>query len=95
MENTNQIKDEKLWKIARRRAEFKKHLLVYLVVNFFLWGIWFINSITIGHFTYIWPIWVTLGWGIGVTFNYIGAYTGFKDSMTEREYEKLVNKQIK
>ena len=92
MENT-QIKDEKLWKIARRRAEFKKHLLTYAVVNIFLWGIWLVNSIINTHFGYMWPIWVTIGWGIGVTFNYIGAYTGFKDSMAEKEYQKLINKQ--
>ena len=90
--NTQQTRDEKLWKIAKRRAEFKRHLLTYLIVNFFLWGIWFVNSVVNGHFSYMWPVWVTLGWGIGLTFNYIGAYTGFKDSMTEKEYQRLINK---
>jgi hypothetical protein len=90
---TIQNKDEKLWKTAKRRAEFKKHLLTYIVVNTFLWGVWLVSSIINTHFGYIWPVWVSLGWGIGLTFNYIGAYTGFKDSMTEKEYQKLINKQ--
>lgn len=92
MENIPQ-RDERLWKIAKRRAEFKKHLLTYIVVNLFLWAIWIVTGLMRGHFLYPWPIWVTLGWGIGVTFNYIGAYTGYKDTLTEKEYQKLVNKQ--
>ena len=88
---TIQNKDEKLWKIAKRRAEFKKHLLTYIVVNIFLWAIWLVNGIYRGSFSYIWPVWVSFGWGIGLVFNYIGAYTGFKDTMTEKEYQKLIN----
>lgn len=93
MENSTQQKDDKLWKMAKRRAEFKRHLITYLVVNTFLWGIWLVTSIVNTHFSYVWPVWVSLGWGIGLTFNYIKAYTGFKDSMTEKEYQKLINKQ--
>jgi len=88
---TIQNKDEKLWKIAKRRAEFKKHLLTYIVVNIFLWAIWLVNGIYRGSFSYIWPVWVSFGWGIGLVFNYIGAYTGFKETMTEKEYQKLIN----
>lgn len=90
---TTQNKDERLWKIAKRRAEFKKYLLTYTLVNVFLWAIWLVNGIYHGHYSYIWPVWVTLGWGIGLVFSYIGAYTGFKDSMTEKEYQKLINNQ--
>ncbi|HEY3252181.1 MAG TPA: 2TM domain-containing protein [Ignavibacteria bacterium] len=93
MENTEQQIDEKLWKIAKRRAEFKRHLLIYIVINIFLWSIWLVTGLMRGHLSYPWPAWVTFGWGIGVLFNYIGAYTGFKDSLTEKEYQKLVNKQ--
>jgi hypothetical protein len=94
MENTQTQRDEKLWKIAKRRAEFKKHLLTYILVNLFLWGVWIVTGITHGHYNYPWPLWVTFGWGIGVVFNYIGAYTGFKDNMTEKEYQKLINKPL-
>ena len=89
--NNQSVRDEKLWKLAKRRAEFKKHLLVYIVINIFLWGIWlFSGAKYAGYFP--WPAFVTLGWGIGLAFNFIGAYTGYKDSMVENEYNKLVNK---
>lgn len=88
-----QPKDEKLWKFAKKRAEFKKYLLTYLVINVFLWGIWFFNASRHGDFNFPWPAFVTLGWGVGLAFSYIGAYSGMKETLTEREYEKLKNKQ--
>jgi len=93
LQTSNQPRDERLWKIAKRRAEFKKHLLTYIIVNAFLWGIWIITGIMRGYLGFIWPAFVTFGWGIGITFNYIGAYTGFKDNLTEKEYRKLIANQ--
>jgi hypothetical protein len=90
--NTQVQRDDKLWKLAKRRAEFKKHLLVYLVINIFLWGIWLISGAKTGGGYVPWPAFVSFGWGIGLAFNFIGAYTGYKDTMVENEYNKLVNK---
>ncbi len=90
--NNTQPRDEKLWKAAKRRVEFKKHFLIYALVNIFLWGLWGFGGIKRGDYSFPWPAFVTFGWGIGVVFNYIGAYSGFKDSLTEREYKKLINK---
>ncbi len=90
--NNTQPRDEKLWKAARKRVEFKKHLLVYAIVNIFLWGMWAFGGLKRGDYSFPWPVFVTMGWGIGIIFNYIGAYSGLKDSLTEREYQKLINK---
>jgi hypothetical protein len=90
LQNQNEVRNERLWKIAKRRAEFKKHLLTYIIVNTFLWSVWIITGVTRGHLGFIWPLFVTFGWGIGIVFNYIGAYTGFKDNLTEKEYQKLI-----
>lgn len=90
--NSNQ-RDENLWKLAKRRAEFKKHLLVYILVNLFLWVVWLFSSLKTGRFDFPWPAFATFGWGIGLAFNYIGAYTGNKDTLTEKEYKKLIDKQ--
>jgi hypothetical protein len=84
-------RDEHLWKQAKKRVEFKKHLLTYLIVNAFLWAIWIYGGLQHGDFNFPWPGFVTFGWGIGILFNYIGAYSGFKDTMTEKEYQKLMN----
>lgn len=49
-----------------------------------LWIIWLVTA---GIGTHPWPIWPTMGWGIGLVFNYLAVYK-FKDT-AEKEYEKL------
>jgi hypothetical protein len=78
--------DDKLWKAAQKRVAFKRHFATYIIVNLFLWGVWLLNNKSYTGFP--WPAWVTLGWGIGVAFNYRGAYYG-DDMAVEKEFEKL------
>jgi len=84
-----EVQDDPLWKLARKRADFKKHILVYIVINAFLWAVWFFTT----PMGYIWPIWASLGWGIGLVFNYFDAYHLSTEEMTRKEYEKLKNQQ--
>lgn len=89
-------KDPVLWEIAQRRASFKKHASTYVIINIFLWAMWYFTGDHSGKtedFNYPWPIWTTLGWGIGIAFHYVSAYVSPKVNSTEREYEKLKNKQ--
>ena len=94
-------KDPVLWEIAQKRASFKKHVLSYLIVNGFLWAIWFLSSShydtvnieNLWHGNFPWPIWPTLGWGIGLAFHYSDAYLFPKANSVEREYEKLKNQK--
>jgi hypothetical protein len=83
--------NDKLWRIARKRAKFKKSAFAYVVINIFLWIIYWVTQ---GYSGFelkasAWPIWVTLGWGIGIAFQYYDAYAGNQDDLVEREYEKL------
>jgi len=91
--NTSSSRDEKLWKMAKRRVEFKKHLIIYTIVNVFLWCFWLFTGAKYGNSFFPWPAFVSLGWGIGLAFNFVGAYSGFKDTMIDTEYQKLKNKQ--
>jgi hypothetical protein len=77
-------KDAELWQLAKARADFKTHLASYLIVNGMLWLLWLFTSGTHAH---PWPIWPTMGWGIGLLFNYLAVYK-FTNSI-EKEYEKL------
>jgi len=93
-------KDPELWEIAQKRASFKKHLLTYIIVNGFLWALWFFSNDDhdysdqmFDHYNFPWPIWSTLGWGIGLAFHYAGAYIFPKTNSVEKEYQKLKNKQ--
>lgn len=85
-----QVKDELLWQIARRRAGFKRSFISYIVVNAFLIGVWYFSS---GSNSYFWPIWPMLGWGIGIVMQYAGAYHGHNMLTAEQEYERLKQKQ--
>ena len=88
-------KDPILWEMAHRRASFKKHLASYLTVNIFLWALWYFtdNSYGVNFQNNIpWPIWTTLGWGIGLAAHFSKAYV-IQSNTIEREYQKLINKQ--
>lgn len=95
--NTNapEGKDPQLWQIAQRRASFKYHLGTYIVVNAFLWAIWFFADGKYSGNRYPWPIWPMFGWGIGLLFHYLGAYVLPRENSVEKEYEKLTrNKKV-
>lgn len=96
MENNRQSPDQrdpKLWELAKRRASFKYNLASYIIINAFLWGVWYFSSSREQNTGWPWPIWPTLGWGVGLVFHYIGAYVYTGVDATEREYEKLKEKQ--
>lgn len=95
-EQAPQGKDPELWDIAKRRASFRSHLSTYLVVIIFLWVLWYIN----GAHVFVrqglpWPIWPTLGWGIGLFFHYRGAYGSYGNQSIEKEYQKLQQQKSK
>ena len=91
-QNASDERDEVLWGIAKKRAGFKSHLLSYVLVNIFLWSLWYFTG-RHGRGDFPWPMWVTLGWGIGLGFSYSGAYIFPKSNSVQREYEKLKNEQ--
>lgn len=93
MPDSNEEKDKQLWEIAQKRASFKTHLISYLLVNTFLWILWFITGAKTSYRGIPWALWPTLGWGIGIVSHYFGAYVYPKANSVEREYEKLKQQQ--
>ena len=93
-------KDPQLWEIAQKRASFKTHLASYIIVNSFLWAIWYFTDhrydpLDIDGGNLPWPVWPMLGWGIGIAFHFAGAYVFPKVNTVEREYQKLKDQQKK
>ena len=87
-------KERMLWKQAKKRVDFKRHLRTYIIINGVLWGIWLFTGMETDHDEFVpWPVWPTLGWGIGIVFNYFNAYHSHKAEAVEREYEKLKSRQ--
>lgn len=86
-----EIRDEHLWNIAVKRAKFRRSLASYSIIIPFLWLIWFLTTPQrfrdFDHFP--WPIWPMIGWGIGLVFQYLGAYHHFSKFSAEEEYAKL------
>jgi hypothetical protein len=56
----------------RRKRAFQAQVVSYVVINAFLWGLWFFTKGDENQG--FWPIWVTLGWGIGLAFSAWHAY---------------------
>lgn len=65
--NDDQALRDLAFKRVKDRRDFQGHVVAYVVVNLFLWGLW---AMTSGLGSYPWPVWVTLGWGIGVVMNW-------------------------
>lgn len=86
-------RDEKLWRLAKRRADFQDSLIGFVVVTVICWAIWFFTTRDRTDDGTPWPMWVMLGLGIGLFFKFIRAYKTDKSTLTEREYEKLKNQQ--
>ena len=92
--NRQQGRDPELLELARRRASFKSHLFSYIVVNSFLWMLWFFSDKRQTSESGIpWPLFPLIGWGIGLFFHYIGAYVFPKNNLVDREYQKLLHEK--
>jgi hypothetical protein len=71
--------------------EFYTHFSIYVMVNLLLWGMWYVTDS--GAFP--WPLFVTFGWGIGITAHFVNSFIslGMAERMTEKEYERLKKKE--
>ncbi|TCZ74785.1 2TM domain-containing protein [Flaviaesturariibacter aridisoli] len=90
-----QDKDPHLWRIARRRAGFRRSLFTYLTVNAFLWAIWYFTGARSYGAGVPWPVWPTLGWGIGIAAQWFGAFGPGSNHAdpAESEYQKLMRER--
>ena len=92
MKNNSVSSDELLKRIARKKAKEKSdfyiHLGVYLVVNLFLFAMWYI---TLGPGGFPWFVFPLLGWGIGIVAHAVSTFFGesYVDELARREYRKL------
>ena len=82
----------RLWKKAKARAEFRVHLLTYLVINAALWLLNYLTQMDDARIVW-WAFWPTAGWGVALLIHAVVGLTGFNsDEAVEREYERLRRK---
>lgn len=84
--------NESIMRQAKARVKFKRSAITYVLVNSFLWLLWLIGE---QHSASLipWPVYPTIGWGIGLAFQGYGAYYGNKEDAVQKEYDKLLRKQ--
>ncbi|MFN1835802.1 2TM domain-containing protein [Balneola sp. MJW-20] len=80
----NNLNEEQIIELAKKRVDLRHHLMVYIIINAMLWAIWAITGSG-----YIWPIWPTAGWGIALIFHYVGVHDPFALFSVEKEIEKM------
>lgn len=89
----SQMTDEEIMNMAKKRVEAKKgffiHLGMYVVINVFLFLIWFF--LAGGPGTYPWFLWVIFGWGIGVVANAISVFM-HSSSWERKELQKEIDR---
>ncbi len=86
MSETPHNKDQALWETAKRRVGFRSHLLTYIIVNIFLWILWFFSHNSKNpNDTFPWPLLTTLGWGLGVAFHFARTYVYHPENAIELE----------
>jgi hypothetical protein len=80
-----QLREAAIRRIKKRR-DFRNHLVAYVIVNAFLVVIWYFTGRG-----YFWPMWVMIGWGIGLAFNAWDVYgrKEISDAEVQAEMEKL------
>ncbi len=84
------VKDEKLERarqVARRKMDFLRHVIIYLVVMAVLA---IVNNVTGGG--YQWWLWPALGWGIGVVAHFLSAFLYSGGSLEKRLVQKELEK---
>jgi len=79
-----EAKDEKLWKLAKKKAALKITRTLYVLIIIVLWGFWLL-----GDTKYMWPKWPMLGLFIAYFFQYIAVYQLDHETLAEKEYKKL------
>jgi fatty acid desaturase len=77
-------------KRLEKKRDFRRHLLVFVMVNALLWTLWSIGFIASGAW-FPWPLFAFFGWGIGLAFHAWDAYgrLPFTEDQVNREEARL------
>jgi hypothetical protein len=79
-------RDEAITHLKKRR-DFFGHVLIYALVNTFLVVIW---AVTGGH-GFFWPIFLIVGWGIGVVMNAWDVF--WRHEITEADIQREMERE--
>jgi hypothetical protein len=83
---------EQALRTLKKRRDLHTHAFVYLTINLLVWGVWLAIAMTSDSW-YPWPIWVTLGWGVGLVLNAWDVYVRrpISEADLRREMDRLAH----
>ncbi len=73
-------------KIAENRYGFRWHVIIYIIVNTVLFGIWYLT----GTIDFLWPLIPAVFWALGFIAHYMSAYRNISGGWIEKETEKIL-----
>jgi small-conductance mechanosensitive channel len=85
--------EDELMKQARRRVNFKAHLVIFMLGNILLW-ILYALFYYLFNFIFPWAIFPTSIWFVVLILHYFIAFK-WNDKWVDREYQKLLEEQRK
>ncbi|MEM6262477.1 MAG: 2TM domain-containing protein [Bacteroidota bacterium] len=84
----NSIIEQQIYERARRRVAFRIHFVAFIIGTLINWVVWLVYTTP-----HIWPIWPMLGWSIGITSHYLGAYHPGRLFSIEKEMQRIIRKE--
>ena len=94
-----------LWAVAQERVKFRFQLYLFLAITTLLWFIWLSTNLwnvwqfhrlqragfptSVYPWTFPWPFYVMLIWGVVLVLFYLKAYSKLGTQAIEEEYAKL------
>ena len=85
---------QRVEKRMQARLGFIIHLITYVGINGLLWMIWLSTSAHNGHLDFLWPLFISIPWGIGLVAHAMSTVLrGAFNKMQEREIEQEIERE--
>jgi hypothetical protein len=89
--NRDLLRQQALLRLKKRR-DFAAHLVTYVLINLVVWGIWLVIGLS-SHSWWPWPVFVTLGWGVGIALNAWDVY--MRQPITEDDVQREMRAHVR
>jgi hypothetical protein len=86
-DTSEQTPHDRAMQQLKKRRDFRGHLLVYVLFNAFLVGIWAVT----GANGFFWPLFIIGAWGIGLVMNAWDVY--WRRDITEEDIQREIERK--
>jgi energy-coupling factor transporter transmembrane protein EcfT len=84
------LTEQQIVEKVKRIIGLRIHLIIFIVALPINWAIWYFTDTT-----YMWPIWPTLGWSLGIFFHWLVAFHIDKFFPRTKSYEAHLKRLLK